>query len=628
MKRKFARYIPILLLILMLASTACRRSLTPAQHNELHRLRTEGLKYLNTAKVDEAIAVGSTLLDSTKFSQSASNYHAAIYGRIILGQAYYMADSIEKAYTYLHEAETLCLEHKNDSALASVYNGLGLYATNVENDYTRGLSYLFKGIDAAKRAHNERLHSILLSNISTLYAFNNDPNGIHYAMECYHHGKKTQDRFLQYIGAVSTAMALILTQDYEGAQKFVSEAETLLHSNEINDYSTFSYTYGLLHERMGNTKEAMYYYTEALKVPPLFRDIRAHIALADIYQAGGNPAKAEALLRQALKISSNGHSRKFRHVILKNLARCLENRGKNAESEMMIKAVMREDSLLQAKTTQEIVDHLKLKYDIERTEKEIARQNNELRYNSTVIYFMTWISVLVMIGALSCYVLYRRKSKLYTSIVRQASEAAKMEESLRLTIKRLESDRNVSSDTAPQISTTVTQIASISGTSTPKESLGSSATEESADSSVAKDSGFTSKSSSAADTPDYPDFLHAQFEALMEDRNVYTDNTISKEKVAKMLCTNRTYISKLVNHVYRMTFTEFINSLRIKEAIRRLSDSTDDTPLKILSEQLGYNSMTTFYSKFKDETGMTPASFRQKAKSLDLARTKSPIEQL
>ena len=107
--------------------------------------------------------------------------------------------------------------------------------------------------------------------------------------------------------------------------------------------------------------------------------------------------------------------------------------------------------------------------------------------------------------------------------------------------------------------------------------------------------------------------LTARFDALMLDPAVYTDNLITKEKIARMLGTNRTYISRLVNERYGMTFTRYINSLRIKEAVRRLSDPADSTSLKDLADMLGFNSMTTFYSQFNACTGMTPASFRNQS---------------
>ena len=43
--------------------------------------------------------------------------------------------------------------------------------------------------------------------------------------------------------------------------------------------------------------------------------------------------------------------------------------------------------------------------------------------------------------------------------------------------------------------------------------------------------------------------------------------------------------------------------LYAKEAVRLLSDPDNQTPLKAISAELGFNSMTTFYSQFQAATG-------------------------
>ena len=61
-----------------------------------------------------------------------------------------------------------------------------------------------------------------------------------------------------------------------------------------------------------------------------------------------------------------------------------------------------------------------------------------------------------------------------------------------------------------------------------------------------------------------------------------------------------------------MTVPQYINSYRIKEAIRILSDPSDNTPLKAIAIDLGFNSMSTFYKLFQTSVGMTPSLYRKK----------------
>ena len=91
---------------------------------------------------------------------------------------------------------------------------------------------------------------------------------------------------------------------------------------------------------------------------------------------------------------------------------------------------------------------------------------------------------------------------------------------------------------------------------------------------------------------------------------------LTKEKVSEMLDTNRTYLSQLINSRTGKSFTQYVNEFRTREAVKRLSNPEDTIPLKALSAELGFNSMTTFYSLFQAEVGMTPTQYRNNAKNL------------
>ncbi len=103
----------------------------------------------------------------------------------------------------------------------------------------------------------------------------------------------------------------------------------------------------------------------------------------------------------------------------------------------------------------------------------------------------------------------------------------------------------------------------------------------------------------------------------MREKRVYTDNMITKEKVSEMLGTNRTYLSQIINDQTGKTFTQYVNEFRTHEAVKRLSDPKENIPLKALSAELGFNSMTTFYNLFQAMTGMTPTQYRNSVQELE-----------
>lgn len=104
--------------------------------------------------------------------------------------------------------------------------------------------------------------------------------------------------------------------------------------------------------------------------------------------------------------------------------------------------------------------------------------------------------------------------------------------------------------------------------------------------------------------------------AYYERRKIYKDNFITKDKVAEILGTNRTYLSRIINEQSKLSFTHYVNRFRIEEAIRLLSDPNNETPMKAISAELGFNSISTFYNLFQSSVGMTPSQYRNKVMEL------------
>ena len=65
-----------------------------------------------------------------------------------------------------------------------------------------------------------------------------------------------------------------------------------------------------------------------------------------------------------------------------------------------------------------------------------------------------------------------------------------------------------------------------------------------------------------------------------------------------------------------MSFTSYVNSFRIQEAVKILSDAGCDMPLKELSDRLGFNDISTFYRSFRSIVGMPPSRYRQEVRRL------------
>ena len=87
--------------------------------------------------------------------------------------------------------------------------------------------------------------------------------------------------------------------------------------------------------------------------------------------------------------------------------------------------------------------------------------------------------------------------------------------------------------------------------------------------------------------------------ALMQEEKIYRRSDMGIDMVARLLNSNRSYVSAAVNRFSGMEFRQYVNSLRISEAVSMLSDPSDDTPLKAMYADLGFNSASSFYRAFR-----------------------------
>ena len=102
---------------------------------------------------------------------------------------------------------------------------------------------------------------------------------------------------------------------------------------------------------------------------------------------------------------------------------------------------------------------------------------------------------------------------------------------------------------------------------------------------------------------------------LFEKEKVYRDANLKITHVSAGLNTNRTYISKLINNEFEVSFNEFVNRYRVKEAKDLLeNDSRQKFSLNHISESAGFGSVGSFIRIFKDVTGKTPGQYREQIK--------------
>lgn len=99
--------------------------------------------------------------------------------------------------------------------------------------------------------------------------------------------------------------------------------------------------------------------------------------------------------------------------------------------------------------------------------------------------------------------------------------------------------------------------------------------------------------------------LIAQFDSLISEEKVYLQCDLRLDQVARLMHTNRTYISRLINEEYHCSFSDFINCCRIKHA-QELMRADNNITQETVALQSGFSHVSSFSRAFKRQTKMTP----------------------
>ena len=99
--------------------------------------------------------------------------------------------------------------------------------------------------------------------------------------------------------------------------------------------------------------------------------------------------------------------------------------------------------------------------------------------------------------------------------------------------------------------------------------------------------------------------LRIRFEDLIVTEQLFLKQGIRISDIASMLETNRTYVSRLVNNTYNMSFSDYINTLRIDYAEQYLIHHREAKQSDIAAA-CGFPNASAFNNVFKKITGVTP----------------------
>lgn len=104
--------------------------------------------------------------------------------------------------------------------------------------------------------------------------------------------------------------------------------------------------------------------------------------------------------------------------------------------------------------------------------------------------------------------------------------------------------------------------------------------------------------------------LEKKLKYLLEEEKIYSDHELNLEKFANKMDIKIHQLSQYINEILKMNFYDLINNYRISESEKILVTFPERTVLSIALE-VGFSSLSTFYSSFKKKWNMSPLKFRE-----------------
>ncbi len=239
------------------------------------------------------------------------------------------------------------------------------------------------------------------------------------------------------------------------------------------------------------------------------------------------------------------------------------------------------DSVDEAKS-RDIIKRYRIEYEVAAKEREITQQKMRIH---NLVSGITVVALFIIVGAVAYAFWHRRRNRFYKDIVRQNRDFIERQNILTERINRR--DMRIKELEEAQ-------------TATPAEEW---------------HNGEEQSVRNPRVSYEMADDIFDRIQHLADNQQVWRDTRITRDTFADMVGCNRTYFTEVLKSKTGMGYSQYMNTCRVREAVKVLSDPNNDIPLKELSESLGFLTIQTFYSSFKKDIGMSPAAFRKSARA-------------
>ncbi len=533
------------------------------KQNREDTLRRQMIALFQRGEFQKVIDVGRAFYS---YGERTGDEAMLMDAAMFIGQGYVSISKMDDAADWLERSLVLGNKRNDHWIIARVNDAYGVIAMCSRCDFNAAFNYFYAAFRALEQIDDgnvdeRKMRYGVMINLAMAYFYRGDLDGKDYAEEVLRFGKQMKYDFFTFAGNLICGHFSFLEGNYGEALEKVREAEALVEKyyNHAEVYTL----HGNILAKLGRRQEAADYYEMAMKrvgEADLAVQVNCYLDYGRFLTDDGRYLQAEKILREGLRIVEKKQVHVFEYRYYEALSKAFEKMKRPEEALAYYKIFHAEaDSFFNVEKERSL-NELQVKYKSEQQQRELKEKELRLEHERKKFTLAIGVIVIFLIAVVCLSLLYKYKNKTYLALVRQYYD--------------LKQGKEFSSLQEAE---------------------------------CAKESGNTPGDN-------YTRKYHQIFELLQQKMNqeeLWRSKDLSIDRLAEIMGTNRTYLSQIINSLAGKSFNHYVNEYRINEAVKLLSDVDNNTALKQIAFDLGFNSLTTFYASFQRATGVPPAKFRE-----------------
>lgn len=521
----------------------------------LEKLYSDWSRYNQTGQYDSVVISARPVFEE---ALRLGDRRTAQMSSVMIAQAYLFTEMADSTILWIEIAENLGVEDGNQSIKSVFYNTKAISAVKFKLDYSEALRYFLKGYEAATVQGNQDYRVTLLTNMANVFYLRSDKGGMQYAMEAMHIVDScVVSEFSVCLSNLAMSQMCYINADYQASLSYLDTADSLVRSNRYGSLIAFvELLYGDICSVYGQYDKAENHYNVALEhsyntEPGTVS--RIYLNYGKCYELRGKINSAITLYRQGLEVSNRHGNVEFRRDLLQRLTD-LYCGGDSPEMFRYYYRQYRESLETIADREREfnslLLSNQQMRHELEMNANELALLDARRR---TLVW--VFVSLVALMLVASFFFLWRRQKRMYRILVDQHVHHMQQ-------IDMLQTGASVSDGLSEEKDLAERQ-------------------------------------------------LFHKVDVLMAKEKIFRQKDLTLDRLAELTGSNRTYVSKAINHYAGQSFSSYLNMYRVAEATRLISRQGEEIPLKQVADEVGYASISVFYNAFCKETGLPPGRYRK-----------------